>query len=697
MGDSDNDGGPVELPVARKTMPRRRRTKPYQRKSIGPLPNKIHQNPPLDDSDDNTGPLRRPALKSIPRRPLSGANSKGVDTAVPAAMTGFNSELPTGRKTGPVRAARKTSVSLTPDPSSSEESASEDDASQHTDTSIGLPSSDSELESSSESESDEEDNEAASGFKREPTVKQEDGDTAMDGPWHGPAELIILDTPPKITIPLPQIDTALEEETRHKSSQCPKLVWRALEHLLLPTNRMQETRQLPFLLRNLRKGFLGRCSELGIPVGSRKGKHKSLTVYLKYEVEGGGSGSVYETSMEGWRCPLCSLHGTFALKRPLDFHLRSDHEEISVKWDLQHDDTWLLRLMLPNPPLEEAAGPLLDEATSQATNEEGPLQSPVADVQEPGGPHPGDESLFPSVTMSPPTSPSPSLSRTTFSPSLSSNRSHTRVSFTPASSSTLRSTPFKMEDEEDEDVKPFRTPSTTTGLSDRSTTFRSSTATTTGRSTTAATTLASSSSYRSSVLSTATATSTTRTATTGTPSSRRYPTPPPPDDPLGPVSRRPKFPLVSEYDGPTIYYSCRINPSNHSRRENDDEPTDNEPTVFDWLGTLPLDDYGLMDWAILDKEEEIWESDDVTDEQKVMHALWARWIFLNRWVSCNKHFSFFFFFFFFFAHTQGYIQTKIHRKLLQRNPGIHRLLLADDPPCGWVGCVAVLVAPAHGE
>jgi hypothetical protein len=33
---------------------------------------------------------------------------------------------------------------------------------------------------------------------------------------------------------------------------------------------------------------------------------------------------------------------------------------------------------------------------------------------------------------------------------------------------------------------------------------------------------------------------------------------------------------------------------------------------------------------VLDKEEEIFESDDVKDEQKVMLALWGRWIMLNR-------------------------------------------------------------------
>lgn len=42
--------------------------------------------------------------------------------------------------------------------------------------------------------------------------------------------------------------------------------------------------------------------------------------------------------------------------------------------------------------------------------------------------------------------------------------------------------------------------------------------------------------------------------------------------------------------------------------------------------------YGLLDWEVIDREEEIYESDDVKDEYKVMLALWSRWIMLNRCV-----------------------------------------------------------------
>jgi len=113
--------------------------------------------------------------------------------------------------------------------------------------------------------------------------------------------------------------------------------------------------------------------------------------------------------------------------------------------------------------------------------------------------------------------------------------------------------------------------------------------------------------------------STTRTTATVAPERpSRYPTPPPADNPLGPAAQRPYLPAKSEYGGPTVYHSYR--PGGQC--------------LFDLLNTLPLDQFGVLDWEILDREEEIYESDDVKEEYKVMHALWARWIMLNRYYSC---------------------------------------------------------------
>ncbi|KIK59914.1 hypothetical protein GYMLUDRAFT_667004 [Collybiopsis luxurians FD-317 M1] len=94
----------------------------------------------------------------------------------------------------------------------------------------------------------------------------------------------------------------------------------------------------------------------------------------------------------------------------------------------------------------------------------------------------------------------------------------------------------------------------------------------------------------------------------------RYPSPPPADNPLGPAARYPYLPATSEDGKITIEYSCRPG----------------GPYLYDLLGILPLDEFGVLSWAVLDREAEIFESDDISDEHKVMHALWGRWIFLNR-------------------------------------------------------------------
>jgi len=43
-----------------------------------------------------------------------------------------------------------------------------------------------------------------------------------------------------------------------------------------------------------------------------------------------------------------------------------------------------------------------------------------------------------------------------------------------------------------------------------------------------------------------------------------------------------------------------------------------------------MEPFGVLEWDILEREEEIFESDEIKVEYKVMHALWLRWIVLNR-------------------------------------------------------------------
>lgn len=92
----------------------------------------------------------------------------------------------------------------------------------------------------------------------------------------------------------------------------------------------------------------------------------------------------------------------------------------------------------------------------------------------------------------------------------------------------------------------------------------------------------------------------------------RFPSPPPPTDPLGPAAQYPFLPQTNA-DGQEVY-SCRIG----------------GPRIYDLLNELSLDEFGLMSWAIVDREEELFEMDDVRDEDKVMLALWNRWIMLHK-------------------------------------------------------------------
>ncbi|KAJ7209505.1 hypothetical protein GGX14DRAFT_566020 [Mycena pura] len=91
-------------------------------------------------------------------------------------------------------------------------------------------------------------------------------------------------------------------------------------------------------------------------------------------------------------------------------------------------------------------------------------------------------------------------------------------------------------------------------------------------------------------------------------------TPPSPPNPFGPTARFPFLPAKSEFGGPDLKYSVRFG----------------GPKIYDLLGLLPMEPFGVQAWSVLDREEEIFESDDIPDEHKVMHALWARWIFSNR-------------------------------------------------------------------
>jgi hypothetical protein len=97
------------------------------------------------------------------------------------------------------------------------------------------------------------------------------------------------------------------------------------------------------------------------------------------------------------------------------------------------------------------------------------------------------------------------------------------------------------------------------------------------------------------------------------------------------------------------------------------------PRLYDLLNKLPLDEFGVLAWVILDREEEIFDIDNVRDEDKVMQALWFRWIFLNRYVQLKVK----------FLHMSTGRQEQIRRGIFQWNEDVHQRELADDRSSCW--------------
>ncbi|KAI9511272.1 hypothetical protein F5148DRAFT_1280967 [Russula earlei] len=85
-------------------------------------------------------------------------------------------------------------------------------------------------------------------------------------------------------------------------------------------------------------------------------------------------------------------------------------------------------------------------------------------------------------------------------------------------------------------------------------------------------------------------------------------------DPLGPLAVYPYHPVSVDDDNDTLGFSCR--------------PCG--PRLYDLVARYPMSDYGLTSWSLLERDEELFEIDDIRDEEKAMQALWNRWIFFKR-------------------------------------------------------------------
>ena len=195
--------------------------------------------------------------------------------------------------------------------------------------------------SSEEDSDDDESRETSSSSSEKDQLDSDQYDVVMQEPppprplrARTPPEIMILNTPPGITIPLPQIDPDLVNAPAAQSSSIepPEELITALESLTLSTIYMQKTHQLPFLLRNVREGFLSRCRVLGVPIYS---DNRQLSLCVRYDYV---AGLTYKTDISKWLCPLCELHGTFRTREMLACHLHWDHAEVFSEWG-QMDDT----------------------------------------------------------------------------------------------------------------------------------------------------------------------------------------------------------------------------------------------------------------------------------------------------------------------------------------------------------------------
>ncbi|KAF8341915.1 hypothetical protein F5887DRAFT_975638 [Amanita rubescens] len=311
--------------------------------------------------------------------------------------------------------------------------------------------------------------------------------------------------------------TTLTNSTKHLAMKSPGL-WTLAKDSFIPnlfrtfqlhtdsTSIFQEAKQLPFLLRNLRKSFKILCHNLGIPCTPLP-DDKEGSVLICYEHLERAS---FENSLPKWFCPLCDLFGRFETREMLKVHLELAHKNIFFDWiqpaDKERQDgvSWRLHVLFPE-------GDDNDTSTTPEIATPEPMQ----------------------VSPLPQSTPN---RRPTLSP-------HQRqVTASPATAPP----------------QPPPQPKK--------------------------------------------------------PRPREYPRPPPSSNRLGPSARPPYLPAKSTFGGPDIYYSTRID----------------GPCLFDLLQLLPLKPFGLLEWIVLDREEEIFVDDELKDEQKVIMALWARWITLNK-------------------------------------------------------------------
>lgn len=176
------------------------------------------------------------------------------------------------------------------------------------------------------------------------------GDTDIDNPFQdsdvvldGPADGYPTDASENDPEPMEPSQTLLDSLERFSSSVA----------------RLHKMRRLPFLCRNLRRGFQLHCQIVGVDTKPHPLPRTSISVVYSCPIVGSpssGSGENHiataKGSMSEWLCPLCDLHKKFDNPRVLEKHLVWDHSGVEVHWDnvrlvypFKIDILWVIRII----------------------------------------------------------------------------------------------------------------------------------------------------------------------------------------------------------------------------------------------------------------------------------------------------------------------------------------------------------------
>lgn len=121
----------------------------------------------------------------------------------------------------------------------------------------------------------------------------------------------------------------------------------ALEPFTLSSLRMQQTKQLPFLLRNLTRGFIDRCRLVGVTTLPTKGQTTPIEFNFRLmkstlNPPSGECLDQYNVLTNTWSCPLCDLHGIFINLTMLQKHIEWDHSDIGTAWSFDNEVHFLI-------------------------------------------------------------------------------------------------------------------------------------------------------------------------------------------------------------------------------------------------------------------------------------------------------------------------------------------------------------------